>query len=289
MGGGQAFKQTMEQIQALEKMDQRGAGEYTDEGPEDTGFNEDITPPEMGSVVKWFIILGVLASIFGIWFNWFMMLAFASVAGKDMGAIEAMKAAFSIMKSGVPAGVVTPLMIFLATVVGVIPLGLGLLIVIPWAHCVAVVAAGAVDGAANAETGFPLKRNALHPSASSGHATGAPPPLPGKYHPGSCAHCFVFQEGADMDDAAAKDYISAAHRNVIDSNPDMVTTGHGLAEWPKDNAAFKKIAADHIHQHANSAPGAPNFMDGSKYKISVKTGKNPATGKRAVSVFIVCK
>ncbi|MDH5509795.1 MAG: hypothetical protein OEZ32_05500 [Nitrospinota bacterium] len=291
--GGDTMRHAMEQIQAMEKMDQGAGEDFTEGGTEDTGYRQDGLPPGFGPVIKWIILGGMFATVFAIWFNWFMMLAFACVAGRGMGAIEAMGAAFSIMKSGVPSGVVTPMVIFLASVAGAIPFLLGLLIVVPWAHCVAVIAAGAVDGARGADgaaaTGSPLMRNALHPSASSGHAMGAPPPIPGKYDPGSCAHCFVFQEGADMDDVAAKDYISAAHRNIIDSNQDMLATGHGLAEWPKDNTEFKKIAADHIHQHAESSPGAPNYMDGSKYKISVKTGKNPATGKRVVSVFIVRK
>ncbi|MDH5757798.1 MAG: hypothetical protein OEZ55_14160 [Nitrospinota bacterium] len=292
--GGDTIRQTMGQFAQMGQQ-----GQYTEEsydaeyGNEDGNYEEEPyqpagPPPDLGGLYTMFLFFGFLFVVFAVLFNWFLMLSFACVAGRDMGAIEALGTSFSIMKSSANAGIVTPFMVTLIMVISVIPFGLGLLFTLPWSYCVAVIAAGAVGGAATAQGSS--SPGAFGASAgSSPMAAGEPPPIQSKFQAGSCAHCFVFQDGPGMDDNLAWDYMEAAHKSILDSNPDMDVTGQSLAAWPKTNDEFKKIAVAEINRYTARIPTAPDFMDGLKFKISVKPGKNPANNRRMVCVFIICK
>ncbi|MDH4184570.1 MAG: hypothetical protein OEV92_10135 [Nitrospinota bacterium] len=231
-------------------------------------------PPMRGLVM----MVGGLSLIVAYW-QWFMMMALALAAGKDLNAGEAMGGAFAILASSPISALVIPPVMGMAFVISLIPFGLGLLVYLPWFYCVAMAHVGVTAGQ-------PAEAS-LTPPPIGASGVEAPVAQPSAARSGACLHCFVFEEGGEMNNNKAWDYMEAEASKILDDNPDMEVTGHPLGHWPGSNDEFKKTLSSEINRYCSIIPSAPDYLDNSRFKVKVKTAKNPATGQRMALAFIV--
>ena len=103
---------------------------------------------------------------------------------------------------------------------------------------------------------------------------------------GSISTYSSFLNGIELDDNRAWEIVEETMPNALEEPNEPEVTGKGIPVWPKSKGEFVQIATSEVKKYVDRVPTAPDYLDKSVFKISMKTGKDKKENKSVAIVSV---
>ena len=201
------------------------------------------------------------------------MFIYFYIVEDGMGAVDSLKASWAATGGSWFAAALFMIAVGIVNVVGLLGLIIGLVFTIPLGVCMMNAAYEQLEGI-------------LYNRPDDEPGDEEPGVATDKYLHGEYLHLFVFLNGIELDDDRAWEIVEETMPNALEEPSEPEVTGKGIPVWPKSKGEFVQIATSEIKKYIDRVPTAPDYLDKSVFKISMKTGKDKKENKSVAIVSV---